>query len=77
MPNGNLRQTLSNLGLNRSTIYSSKISVPDESFNNSFIFAFQPGFLGALSSLKPLFPGDALLSFNKVKFNLTLFLKTL
>ena len=49
-------------------------SVPDESFNNSFIFDFQPGFLGALSSLKRLVSGDVLLSYisNKVRFNPTL-----
>ena len=49
-------------------------SVPDESFNNSFIFDFQPGFLGALSSLKRLVSGDVLLSYisNKVRFNSTL-----
>ena len=49
-------------------------SVPDESFNNSFIFDFQPGFLGALSSLKRLVSGDVLLSYisNKVRFSSTL-----
>ena len=49
-------------------------SVPDESFNNSCIFDFQPGFLGALSSLKRLVSGDVLLSYisNKVRFNPTL-----
>ena len=49
-------------------------SVPDKSFNNSFIFDFQPGFLCALSSLKRPVSGDVLLSYisNKVRFNSTL-----
>ena len=39
----------------------------------SFSLDFQPGFLGALSSLKRLLSGDVLLSYvsNKVRFNPT------
>ena len=83
MPNGNLHQTLSNLSLNCSNsvfleFYQksrSKISlILDESFNNSFIFDFQPEFSGALSSRKHLVSGDVLLFYisNKVMFNPTL-----
>ena len=62
-------------------------SVPDESFNKSFILDFQPEFLEALSPLKRLVSGGALLLLllllllsssssssyvsNKVKFSLT------
>ena len=84
MPNRNLRQTLSNLGLNCSNFVFGVIlekqvqnfvnSLPDESFNNSFIFDFQSGFLVALSFLKYLVSGDVLSFYisNKVRFNPTL-----
>ena len=46
----------------------------DESFNNSFIFDFQLGFLDALSFLKHLVFGDVLSFYisNKVMFSATL-----
>ena len=48
--------------------------IHDESFNNSFIFDFQLGFLDALSFLKHLVSGDVLSFYisNKVMFNATI-----